>query len=107
MKVNLVRILFLAILAVLVMTGCATTPEKKMSAEDRALCAALDSNHDGKITKEEFMARTNDKEKGLQVFEKCDTGHKGHLTYNEVINQRWMLPPELTVTTPPVLMPRR
>jgi hypothetical protein len=107
MKVSLVTTAFLAVLAALVMAGCAGTPEKKMSAEDRALCSVLDTNHDGKITKEEFMARTNDKEKGLQVFQKCDTGNKGHLTYEEVINQRFMLPPELTITTPPILTPRR
>jgi Ca2+-binding EF-hand superfamily protein len=107
MKVNLVRLVFLPVLAALVMVGCATTQETKMSAEDRALCAALDTNKDGKITKEEFMARTNDKEKGLKVFQKCDTGNKGHLTYDEISSQRWMLPPELTITTPPVLMPRR
>lgn len=108
MKVNLVRLVFLPVLAALVMTGCATTTsEKKMSAEDRALCAALDTNKDGKITKEEFMARTNDKEKGLEVYQKCDTGNKGYLNYDEVTNQRWMLPPELTVTTTPVLLPRR
>ena len=107
MKVSLVSLGLLAVFAALVMTGCATTPEKKMSAEDRALCAALDTNHDGKITKEEFMARSTDKEKALKVYQKCDTGNKGYLNYNEVINQRWMLPPELSVTTSPVLMPRR
>ena len=107
MKVSLVSLGLLAVLAALVMTGCATTPEKQMSAEDRALCAALDTNHDGKITKEEFMARSTDKEKALKVYQKCDTGNKGYLNYNEVINQRWMLPPELSVTTSPVLMPRR
>jgi Ca2+-binding EF-hand superfamily protein len=107
MRVNLVRLVFLPVLAALVMTGCATTPEKKMSAEDRALCAALDTNKDGKITKEEFMARSTDKEKALKVYQKCDTGNKGYLNYDDVINQRFMLPPELTITTPPVLLPRR
>jgi Ca2+-binding EF-hand superfamily protein len=107
MKVNLVSLVLLAVLAALVMSGCATTQEKKMSSEDRALCAALDTNHDGKISKEEFMARTNDKEKGLQVFQKCDTGNKGHLTYDEITSQRWMLPPELNITTPPILTPHR
>ena len=47
------------------------------------------------------MARTNDKNKGLEVFEKCDTGKKGYLTYDEVWSQRMMLPPELIITTPP------
>jgi len=107
MKVNSVRLVFLSVWATLMITGCATAPEKPRSAEDRALCAVLDQNGDRRITKEEFMARATDKEKALQVFQKCDTGNKGHLTYDEVINQRWMMPPELTVTTPPILLPRR
>jgi Ca2+-binding EF-hand superfamily protein len=107
MKLNSVRLVFLAVLAALVMTGCATTQEKTMSPEDQALCAALDTNHDGKITKEEFVARSTDKEKALKVYQKCDTGKKGHLTYDEITSQRWMLPPELNITTPPVLLPRR
>jgi len=107
MKVNFVRMVFLSVLAALMMTGCATTPEKTMTAEDRALCAALDQDGDRRITKEEFMARSNDKEKALQVFQKCDTGNKGHLTYDEVISQSWMLPPEMIITTPPILLPRR
>jgi Ca2+-binding EF-hand superfamily protein len=107
MKGNLVRLVFLPVLAALVMTGCATTQETKMSAEDRALCAALDTNHDGKITKEEFMARATDKEKALKVYQKCDTGNKGHLTYDEITSQRFMLPPEMTIMTTPVLLPRR
>ena len=50
--------------------------EKQAQADKDAVCAVLDTNHDGKISKEEFMARTSDKGKGLEVFEKCDTGKK-------------------------------
>jgi hypothetical protein len=107
MQINLVRLVFLTVLAALVMTGCATTQETKMNADDRALCAALDTNHDGKITKEEFMAQATDKGKALEVFQKCDTGKKGYLNYDEITSQRFMLPPELIITTPPVLTPRR
>lgn len=107
MQVNLVRIVFLPVLAALVMTGCATTQETKMSADDRALCTALDANQDGKITKEEFMARATDKKKALEVYQKCDTGNKGYLNYDEITSQRFMLPPQLIITTTPVLTPRR
>ena len=53
------------------------------------------------------MARTSDKAKGLEVFEKCDTGKKGYLTYDEVWSQRMVLPPELTIYTPPQVRPVR
>ena len=107
MKVNFVRLVFLAVLAALVMSGCAITQEKKMSAEDLALCAALDKDGDRRITKEEFMARVTDKNKGLKVFEKCDLDRKGYLTYDEIRTRRMMLPPELMIYTAPVLRPVR
>jgi Ca2+-binding EF-hand superfamily protein len=94
-------------LAALLMAGCATTEDKKAQADRNALCSALDTNQDGKISKEEFMARTSDKAKGLEVFEKCDTGKKGYLTYDEFWTQRMMYPPEVLITTPPLVRPVR
>jgi hypothetical protein len=95
------------LLTALLMAGCATTEDKKAEADKGALCAVLDTNRDGKITKEEFMARTNDKAKGLEVFQKCDNGKKGYLTYDEVWSNRMMLPPEITIYTPPQVRPVR
>jgi len=107
MKMRSGRIVLLLGLAVLLMAGCATTEDKKAQADRGALCSALDTNQDGKITKEEFMARTSDKAKGLEVFEKCDTGKKGYLTYDEFWTKRMMYPPELLITTPPLVRPVR
>jgi hypothetical protein len=95
------------LLAALLMAGCATTEDQKTQTDRDAVCSVLDTNRDGKITPEEFMARTNDKNKGLEVYQKCDTGNKGYLTYDELWNQRMMLPPELTITTPPLVRPVR
>ncbi len=95
------------LLAALLMAGCATTEDKQAQTDRDKLCSVLDTNRDGKITPEEFMARTNDKKKGLEVYQQCDTGNKGYLTYDEVWNQRMMLPPELTITTPPLVRPVR
>jgi Ca2+-binding EF-hand superfamily protein len=107
MKMRLGIIALVTLLAALLMAGCATPQEKQAQADRDALCAVLDTNHDGKITKEEFMARTSDKKKGLEVFEKCDTDKKGYLTYDEFWTQRMMLPPGLIITTPPLVRPVR
>ena len=107
MKMGSGRIVLVLGLAALLMAGCATTEDKKAQADHDAMCSVLDTNQDGKITKEEFMARTSDKAKGLEVFEKCDTGKKGYLTYNEVWSQRMIIPPGLMITTPPVVRPVR
>ena len=91
--------------AALLMAGCATPQDKQAQADHDALCSVLDTNKDGKITKEEFMAKTSDKAKGLEVYEKCDTGNKGYLTYDEIWSQRMMVPRELIITTPPLVQP--
>jgi hypothetical protein len=100
-------IALVTLLVALLMAGCATTEDKKAQADRNNLCSVLDTNRDGKITPEEFMARTNDKNKGLEVFRKCDTGKKGYLTYDEVWDNRQLLPPELLITTPPIVRPVR
>jgi Ca2+-binding EF-hand superfamily protein len=106
MKIYLVGSVFLTMFAALVISGCAST-QQAMSPQTGALCAALDTNQDGRITKEEFMARATDKNKALEVFQKCDTGNKGYLSYNEVISHRRMIPPEITMTPPPLVRPVR
>ena len=107
MKIRSGRIALVFMLAALLMAGCATPQDKPAQAEKDALCSALDTNRDGKISKEEFMAKTSDKNQGLEVFQKCDVGNKGHLTYDEIWSQRMMLPPEITMTPPPTLRPVR
>ena len=95
------------VLAALLTAGCATPQDKQAQADKDALCAVLDTNRDGKISKEEFMARTSDKAKGLEVFEKCETEKKGYLTYDEFWTQQLMFPPELMIYTPPTIAARR
>jgi len=107
MKIRSGRIALVLGLAALLMAGCATPQDKQAQAEKDALCSVLDTNRDGKISKEEFMAKTSDKNKGLEVFQKCDVGNKGHLTYDEIWSQRMMLPPEITMTPPPTIRPVR
>ena len=107
MKIRSGSIALALLLAVLWMAGCATPQDRQAQADRDALCSVLDADQDGKITKEEFMAKTTDKAKGLEVFEKCDTGKKGYLTYDELWSQRLMLRPELIITTPPLVQPVR
>jgi Ca2+-binding EF-hand superfamily protein len=103
MKVVLGKIVLALLLAALLMPGCATPQENQAQSDRDALCAALDTNHDGKITKEEFLANATDKNKAAEIFDKCDSGKKGYLTYDDVWAQRTMLPPEISMMTPPRL----
>jgi Ca2+-binding EF-hand superfamily protein len=106
MNRSLFSLVLLAGIVAVLITGCATTQDKQTAA-DRDLCAALDTNQDGRITKEEFIARATDKGKALEVFKKCDVGQKGYLTYDDVISQRPMIPPAISITPWPGLRPVR
>jgi Ca2+-binding EF-hand superfamily protein len=107
MKIHAGIIALALFLAALLLAACATPQDKQAQSDRDALCAVLDTDKDGRITKEEFMAKTSDKAKGLEVYEKCDTGKKGYLTYDEIWSQRMMLPRELIITTPPIVQPVR
>jgi hypothetical protein len=107
MKLKGWRLAPLLALALLFMIGCASTQDQKAEMDKRQLCSVLDTDRDGKITKEEFMAKATDKEKALKVYQECDNDRSGHLSYDEVLNPRGMVPMELFMTPPPVLVPRR
>jgi len=107
MKSHSGKIALVLLLAAFLLAACATPQDKQAQADRDAFCGLLDSNGDGKITKEEFMAKTTDKAKALEVYEMWDVGKRGYLTYDEIWTQRPMLPPELIITTPPVLRPAR
>jgi Ca2+-binding EF-hand superfamily protein len=107
MKVRVGLMAMLPVFALFLMMGCATTQDEKAKAETAALCSALDVNHNGKISKEEFMARSTDKNKALEVYNKCDTGKKGYLTYDEIMSNRVILPPDIYMNPPPLVRPMR
>jgi hypothetical protein len=107
MKIDAGGIALTLLLAVLLLAGCATTRDQQSQMDLDELCSVLDTNKDGKISKEEFLAKTSDKAKGLEVFEKCDTGKKGYLTYDEIKSPPMIMPPEFIITTPPLARPAR
>jgi Ca2+-binding EF-hand superfamily protein len=72
------------VVAALLMAGCTTTQDQGSKADKDTLFSTLDVNHNDKITKEEFVARTGEKNKASEIFDKCDSGKQGYLTYDEV-----------------------
>ena len=107
MKIQSGIIALALLLAALLIGGCATTEDKKAQADIDALCASLDLNQDGKITKEEFVARATDKKKAAEIFDTCDSGKKGYLTYDDVRQQYQLLPPEIGMMGPGATRPFR
>jgi hypothetical protein len=107
MKMKLTGMVLAVVAAALMFTGCATSEATRVTAEHQALCDVLDTNHDQKITKEEFMAQATDKKKALEVYNSCQTGNRGYITYDELNRSRLTTPPEVYMTPPPLLAPRR
>jgi hypothetical protein len=104
MRVKLISLGLVPVLAVFLMMGCATPQDQEAQAKTAALCSALDVDHTGKITKEQFMAQATDKNKALEVYNKCDTGQKGYLTYEDIESHQLILPPGMFYT-PPLVRP--
>ena len=68
MKIQSGRIALALLLAALLLAGCATPQDKQAQADRDALCSVLDTNKDGKITKEEFMAQSHRQSQGVGSF---------------------------------------
>lgn len=62
-------------------TGQPSGPVPKMMCRDRF--DAMDTNHDGVVTKEEFMAVKHPAGRGEEVFKLRDTNGNGVLTKDE------------------------
>ncbi|MFZ5447481.1 MAG: hypothetical protein ACOZFS_02435 [Thermodesulfobacteriota bacterium] len=82
----------------LLVNSCATTQETTQPSFP-ALCRAIDSNQDGKITKEELLAASKNKEEAAALYDLCDVQRKGHITYSE-LSQSNRLQQVIRLTTP-------
>ncbi len=92
-------ILVLVLAMGLLVNCCATTTEQTSSQNMPALCRAIDTNHDGKITKEELLAAATNKQEAAALYDLCDVQHKGYVTYDELAQSR-RLQQVIRLTTP-------
>ncbi len=88
--------------AALLAGGCAPL-EQPVRSDFLAVCKATAQEHGGKITKEEFLAQAQNKEKAGQIFEACDTEHHGYLTEQELNapQKQRMMQEVIRLTSPP------
>jgi hypothetical protein len=61
----------------------ATAPKSSSSSEFGRLCRVIGAN-DGKLAREKFIAQAKNKEAAAELFDACDTQHKGYLTEGDV-----------------------
>jgi hypothetical protein len=71
------------------MLGCgggpstATAPKSSSSSEFGQICRAVGAS-DGKLSREKFIAQAKNKEAAAELFDACDSQHKGYLTEGDV-----------------------
>jgi Ca2+-binding EF-hand superfamily protein len=90
------------LLAGLLAGGCASWQNSGSDQEFQALCASLDTNRDGKISQEEFLAGAQDKAQAETLFRQCDVNRRAFLTYEEAARNRWQIE-QVIRPIPPVL----
>jgi hypothetical protein len=84
---NLYR--FFIIAALIFAMGCAggpstaTAPTSSSNSDFAKLCRAIGAK-DGKLSREQFIAHSQDKQAAAMLFDSCDTQNKGYLTEEEV-----------------------
>lgn len=69
---------------IVVMGGCAKKQSQPQFVNMDAVYVKYDTNHDGVITKEEFMAQWQDKQKAETAWKKIDMKNNGFV--DQVIN---------------------
>jgi hypothetical protein len=80
---------FLIPIALIVALGCgggpSTTaaPKSSSSSEFGQLCRVIGAN-DGKLAREKFIAQAQNKKAAAELFDACDSQHKGYLTEGDV-----------------------
>jgi Ca2+-binding EF-hand superfamily protein len=95
------RILVLVWTLGLLLSACASTsPQTQASGGNfAALCRNIDTNHDGKISREEFLAAAKNKEEAATIFDMCDVEKQGSITYEQAYRED-MLQEVIRLTTP-------
>jgi hypothetical protein len=61
----------------------ATAPKSSSNSEFGQLCRAVGANGE-KLAREKFIAQAKNKEAAAELFDACDTQHKGYLTEGDV-----------------------
>jgi Ca2+-binding EF-hand superfamily protein len=87
-------ILILGLLA-----GACATPQTETGGNFSNLCRNVDTNLDGKISREELLASAKNKEEAATIFDLCDVKRTGAITYDEAARDN-RLQEVIRLTTP-------
>jgi Ca2+-binding EF-hand superfamily protein len=96
-----IKLLVGALAAVVLLAGCAT-PESQASRKDyESLCAALDKDRKGAISREDFVSGAKDKKQAEKLFQLCDTNQDQMLSFEEYQKQQRLIHNIFELPPPP------
>jgi hypothetical protein len=91
--------ILVSILAMGLLVNCCATTQETTSKSLPGLCRSIDTNQDGKITREELLAASKNKEEATALYDLCDVQRRGYVTYDELARSN-RLQQVIRLTTP-------
>jgi Ca2+-binding EF-hand superfamily protein len=91
--------ILMLVLAMGLLINCCATTQETTPRNFPALCRNIDTDHDGKISKEELLAAAKNKEEATALYDLCDVQKKGYVTYDELSRSN-RLQEVIRLTTP-------
>jgi Ca2+-binding EF-hand superfamily protein len=92
--------ILMLVLAMGLLVNCCASTQETTSTSLPALCRNIDINNDGKITKEELLAASKNKEEAAALYDLCDVQKKGYITHQELLSQSNRLQQVIRFTPP-------
>jgi len=90
---------------VVLLGGCAATQTQTGRADYESLCAALNTDRSGPISKQKYVSGAKDKQEAEKLFQLCDTNKDNYLDFEEYQKQRWVIYNMIQMPPPPTLQP--
>jgi Ca2+-binding EF-hand superfamily protein len=104
---NGIRVLIWTMAVMVLLGGCASTETQTSRKDYESLCAALDKDRRGTISKEEFTSGAKDKQEAARLFQLCDTNQDGQLSFEEYQRRQFLIHNVFELPPPPQVVPRR
>jgi hypothetical protein len=102
-----IKLLIWALTAVVLLGGCATTETQASRKDYESLCAALDKDRKGAVTKQDFVSGAKDQKEAAKLFQLCDTNQDEKLSFEEYQRHQLLIHNVFELPPPPQAGPPR